>query len=176
MLPPALGITTGINFQPMGGNKAAINGDFVMTAPEVQKVIRALRKGDIDIVELHNHSLTDQPRLFYLHFWATPTASPWPRRCVRPWTRQRRPLRRDRLRPDRLRRRAVGRLRHLTHRRSARPQPCPRHDCCADCGVGSLAWNAILRAAHEEQLEIRLRHLRSPPSRGPQAKTRRRRG
>ncbi|MFC9756750.1 DUF1259 domain-containing protein [Streptomyces sp. NPDC056921] len=71
MLPPALGITTGINFQPMGGNKAAINGDFVMTAPEAQKVIRALRKGDIDIVELHNHSLTDQPRLFYLHFWAT---------------------------------------------------------------------------------------------------------
>ncbi|UXY30235.1 DUF1259 domain-containing protein [Streptomyces sp. HUAS TT20] len=71
VLPPALGITTGINFQPLGGNKAAINGDFVMTAPEVQKVIQALRKGGIDIVELHNHSLTDQPRLFYLHFWAT---------------------------------------------------------------------------------------------------------
>ncbi|MFJ9909511.1 DUF1259 domain-containing protein [Streptomyces sp. NPDC101152] len=71
VLPPALGITTGINFQPLGGNKAAINGDFVMTAPEVQKVIQALRKGNIDIVELHNHSLTDQPRLFYMHFWAT---------------------------------------------------------------------------------------------------------
>ncbi|MGW0208983.1 DUF1259 domain-containing protein [Streptomyces sp. NPDC003233] len=71
VLPPALGITTGINFQPLGGNKAAINGDFVMTAPEVQKVIQALRKGDIDIVELHNHSLNDQPRLFYMHFWAT---------------------------------------------------------------------------------------------------------
>ncbi|EST35083.1 DUF1259 domain-containing protein [Streptomyces roseochromogenus] len=71
VLPPALGLTTGINFQPLGGNKAAINGDFVMTAPEVQKVIQALRKGNIDIVELHNHSLTDQPRLFYLHYWAT---------------------------------------------------------------------------------------------------------
>ncbi|MEV6056397.1 DUF1259 domain-containing protein [Streptomyces sp. NPDC052107] len=65
------GITTGINFQPLGGNKAAINGDFVMTAPEVQKVIQALRKGNIDIVELHHHSLTDHPRLFYLHYWAT---------------------------------------------------------------------------------------------------------
>ncbi|UXY17596.1 DUF1259 domain-containing protein [Streptomyces cynarae] len=71
VLPSALGITTGINFQPLGGNRAAINGDFVMTAPEVQQVIRALRKGGTDIVELHNHSLNDQPRLFYMHFWAT---------------------------------------------------------------------------------------------------------
>jgi uncharacterized protein DUF1259 len=71
VLPSALGLTTSINFQPLGGNKAAINGDFVMTAPEVQNVIQALRKGNIDIVELHNHSLDEQPRLFYLHFWAT---------------------------------------------------------------------------------------------------------
>ncbi|WP_344027262.1 DUF1259 domain-containing protein [Streptomyces luteireticuli] len=54
----------------MGDRKAAVNGDFVMTAPEVQKVIQALRKGHIDVVELHQHSLTEQPRLFYLHFWA----------------------------------------------------------------------------------------------------------
>ena len=71
ILPPAFGITTGINFQPLGGKRAAINGDFVMTAPEIQKVIQALRKGRIDIVELHNHSLDEQPRLFYMHFWAT---------------------------------------------------------------------------------------------------------
>ncbi|MEV0408285.1 DUF1259 domain-containing protein [Actinoallomurus sp. NPDC050550] len=70
-LPAALGITTAINFQPLGGKKAAINGDFVMTAPEIQKVIQALRKGGIAIVELHNHSLDEQPRLFYTHFWAT---------------------------------------------------------------------------------------------------------
>jgi hypothetical protein len=71
VLPPALGITTGINFQPLGGNRAAINGDFVMTAGEVQHVIKALRKGAIDIVELHNHMLDEQPRLFFMHFWAT---------------------------------------------------------------------------------------------------------
>ncbi|MFF4752245.1 DUF1259 domain-containing protein [Streptomyces sp. NPDC002514] len=71
VLPSALGLTTGINFQPLSDNRAAINGDFVMTAPEVQKVVQALRKGNIDIVELHNHSLDEQPRLFYLHFWAT---------------------------------------------------------------------------------------------------------
>lgn len=71
ILPTGLGITTGINFQPLGDKKAAINGDFVMTADEIQHVIQALRKGDIDIVELHNHGLDEQPRLFYLHFWAT---------------------------------------------------------------------------------------------------------
>jgi len=70
VLPPTFGVTTGINFQPVGGGKAAINGDFVMTAPEVQKVIQALRKGGIDLVEVHNHSFTEQPRLFYAHFWA----------------------------------------------------------------------------------------------------------
>jgi hypothetical protein len=70
-LPAALGLTTGINFQPLGGKKAAINGDFVTTAPEIQKVIQAFRNGGIAIVELHNHSLDEQPRLFYMHFWAT---------------------------------------------------------------------------------------------------------
>ncbi|MFF9403314.1 DUF1259 domain-containing protein [Streptomyces sp. NPDC014744] len=71
ILPPGLGVTTGINFQPLGGKKAAINGDFVMTADEIQHVIQALRKGGIDLVEIHNHTLNEQPRLFYMHFWAT---------------------------------------------------------------------------------------------------------
>ncbi|MFI7640422.1 DUF1259 domain-containing protein [Nonomuraea sp. NPDC049400] len=67
---PAWGVNTALNFQPTGGGKAAVNGDFVMTAGEVQHVIRALRAGGIDIVELHQHALDDQPRLFYMHFWA----------------------------------------------------------------------------------------------------------
>ncbi|WP_246633692.1 DUF1259 domain-containing protein [Pseudonocardia nigra] len=70
VLPPAMGVTTAINFQPTGGGNAAINGDFVMTADEVQGVIQALREGGIEIVELHNHTLAEQPRLFYMHFWA----------------------------------------------------------------------------------------------------------
>lgn len=70
VLPAGLGLTTGVNFQPLGGGKAAINGDLVMTADQVHPVIAALRRGGIAIVELHNHGLTEQPRLFYLHFWA----------------------------------------------------------------------------------------------------------
>ncbi|MBB5629154.1 DUF1259 domain-containing protein [Sphaerisporangium krabiense] len=70
VIPPGMGVTTAINFQPTGGGKAAVNGDFAMVADEVQRVIRALRRGGIDIVEIHNHALHDEPRLFYMHFWA----------------------------------------------------------------------------------------------------------
>jgi len=75
VLPPSsLNLVTVINFQPVGSGRAAINGDFILTAPEVQKVIQALRAGNIQIVELHNHGLAEQPRLFYMHFWAVDDA------------------------------------------------------------------------------------------------------
>ena len=69
-MPPTFGVTTTVNFQPLGEGKVAINGDIVMTGPEVQKVIQALRAGNISLVTVHNHSCTDEPRLFYLHYWA----------------------------------------------------------------------------------------------------------
>jgi hypothetical protein len=74
LVPPTFGVTTTVNFQPLGEGKAAINGDIVMTGPEVQKVIQALRAGNIALVTVHNHSLTDEPRLFYLHYWAVDDA------------------------------------------------------------------------------------------------------
>ncbi|MEU0565416.1 DUF1259 domain-containing protein [Nonomuraea sp. NPDC005983] len=70
VIPPGMGVATAINFQPTGSGKAAINGDFVMTADEIQRIVKALRGGGIDIVEIHNHTLREQPRLFYMHFWA----------------------------------------------------------------------------------------------------------
>jgi hypothetical protein len=66
-----MGVNTALNFQPIGALRAAISGDYVMTASEVQNVIVAPRAAGIQVVELHNHSLEDQPRLFYLHFWST---------------------------------------------------------------------------------------------------------
>jgi len=65
-----MGVATAINFQPTEGDQAAINGDFVMTAEEVNPVIRTLRENGIEVVSLHNHGLDDEPRLFYMHFWA----------------------------------------------------------------------------------------------------------
>jgi hypothetical protein len=69
-VPAAMGTATAINFQPTGNGKAAITGDFVMIASEVDPVMRALAASGIEITALHNHMLDDQPRLFFMHFWA----------------------------------------------------------------------------------------------------------
>jgi hypothetical protein len=69
-VPPAMGTGTAINFQPTGGGAAAVTGDFVLLAREVNPVIRALREHGIEITALHSHMLTEEPRLFFMHFWA----------------------------------------------------------------------------------------------------------
>ncbi len=75
-LTPAgpLGMATGIGFQPTGGGKAAITGDFVLAADEVNPVIKELRANGIEITALHSHMLDEQPRLFFMHFWANDNA------------------------------------------------------------------------------------------------------
>jgi biotin operon repressor len=72
--PGPLGMATGIGFQPTGDGKAAITGDFVLTADEVNPVIKALRASGIEVTALHSHMLDEQPRLFFMHFWANDDA------------------------------------------------------------------------------------------------------
>lgn len=72
--PASFGMGTAINFQPTGGGKAAVAGDFAMTAREVEPVIDELRRGGIVVTALHSHALDDSPRLFYMHFWANDDA------------------------------------------------------------------------------------------------------
>jgi hypothetical protein len=69
-VPPALGSAEAINFQPTGSGTAAITGDFVLTADEVNPVLRTLRDNGIDVTALHSHMLDEKPRLFFMHFWA----------------------------------------------------------------------------------------------------------
>jgi len=69
-LPIPMGAAEAINFQPLGNGQAAITGDFMLTAAEVNPVLRALRENGIEVTALHNHMLTDEPRLFFMHFWA----------------------------------------------------------------------------------------------------------
>ena len=73
-VPEALGSANAINFQPTGAGKAAITGDFVLTAGEVNPVLRELREHGIEVTALHNHMLDDEPRLFFMHFWANDDA------------------------------------------------------------------------------------------------------
>jgi len=65
-----MGLATAINFQPTGDGKAAITGDFVLVGKEVNPVIRALRSNGIEVTAVHSHMLDEQPRLFFMHFWA----------------------------------------------------------------------------------------------------------
>ncbi len=73
-VPPSMGVATAINFQPTGGGKAAITGDFVLRGSEVNPVIRALRENGIEVTAVHSHMLDEEPRLFFMHFWANDDA------------------------------------------------------------------------------------------------------
>lgn len=69
-VPDNMGSAELINFQATGDGKVAISGDFALTEKEVNPVLRVLRKSGIEVTALHNHMLDEEPRLFFLHFWA----------------------------------------------------------------------------------------------------------
>ena len=70
----AMGTATGINFQPTGGGKAAITGDFVALSSELNPLITALRDNGIEVTAIHNHMVGEEPRAFFVHFWANDDA------------------------------------------------------------------------------------------------------
>lgn len=67
-VPAAMGMATALNFQAVG-DRVAATGDFVLTASEVDPVVRVLRERGIAVTALHSHMLREEPRLFFLHFW-----------------------------------------------------------------------------------------------------------
>jgi uncharacterized protein DUF1259 len=73
-VPPSMGVATALNFQPTGNGKAAIAGDFVLLGSEVNPVMKALRQNGIEVTALHSHMLMEEPRLFFMHFWANADA------------------------------------------------------------------------------------------------------
>ena len=73
-IPPSMGTATALNFQPTGGGKAAITGDFVLLGSEVNPILRTLRQHGIEVTALHSHMIDDSPHLFFMHFWANDDA------------------------------------------------------------------------------------------------------
>ena len=65
----SMGLTTWAAFS---GNDAlaAMDGDFIMTAAEVQPVLHALRQAGVHVVALHNHMMGDTPAFYFTHFWS----------------------------------------------------------------------------------------------------------
>ena len=74
-IPPAMGVATAINFQPTVGGKAAITGDFVLLGREVNPVLWTLNENGIDVTAIHSHMIDEQPRLYFMHFWAVDDAA-----------------------------------------------------------------------------------------------------
>ena len=66
----SMGVSTAINFQPTGPDTAAITGDFALVSSEVNPVAQALRSNGIDVTAMHQHHLSEQPKIYYMHFWA----------------------------------------------------------------------------------------------------------
>ncbi|HSS98515.1 MAG TPA: DUF1259 domain-containing protein [Terriglobales bacterium] len=73
-VPPSMGVATGINFQPTGNGNAAITGDFVLLGSEVNPVMQTLRENGILVTAVHSHMLMENPRLYFMHFWANANA------------------------------------------------------------------------------------------------------
>jgi hypothetical protein len=73
-IPPSMGVASVINFQSTGAGKAAITGDFVLLGREVNQVIWALSQNGIEVTGIHSHMIVEQPRLFFMHFWANDDA------------------------------------------------------------------------------------------------------
>jgi hypothetical protein len=74
VVPPSMGVSTAINFQPTGSGRTAITGDFVMQSSEVNRIIPILRANQIGVTALHSHMLGETPRLYFMHFWANDDA------------------------------------------------------------------------------------------------------
>ena len=73
-IPASMGVATAINFQPTSAGKAAITGDFVLIGREVNPVLSALGENGIQVTAIHSHMIDEQPRLFFMHFWANDDA------------------------------------------------------------------------------------------------------
>ena len=74
-IPPAMGVATAMNFQPTVAGKAAITGDFVLLGREVNPVLWTLSENGIEVTAIHSHMIDEQPRLYFMHFWAVDDAA-----------------------------------------------------------------------------------------------------
>lgn len=63
-----MGVNTWSGFAGTNEN-AIVDGDFAVLENELQPVLKALRKGGINIVAIHQHMTMESPRMVFLHYW-----------------------------------------------------------------------------------------------------------
>jgi hypothetical protein len=64
----AMGVNTWAAFAGTD-DQAVVDGDFAMLESELQAVLKALRKANINVVAIHQHMSGEQPRILFLHYW-----------------------------------------------------------------------------------------------------------
>jgi hypothetical protein len=70
VVPVALGLASPINFQRVSDQRWLSTGDFTVTAPQVQPIVRALTGARITITAIHSHMIGETPTVYFMHFWA----------------------------------------------------------------------------------------------------------
>lgn len=63
-----MGVNTWAAFAGTNRN-AIVDGDFAVLENELQPVLKALRKGGINIVAIHHHMTMESPKMIFLHYW-----------------------------------------------------------------------------------------------------------
>jgi len=48
---------------------AVVDDDFAMLEDELQGVLKSLRKSGVNIVAIHQHMVSEEPRILFLHYW-----------------------------------------------------------------------------------------------------------
>lgn len=70
-LQPAMQVESMLNFQSIGGGKAAVAGEIIVLAQEADVVARSLRSSGLFVTALHNHELFIEPHFYYVHTFGT---------------------------------------------------------------------------------------------------------
>lgn len=66
---PALGYGSPVNILQVSPTRAVATGDFAVTAPQLQPLLRALAAGRVTATAVHSHMVGEQPTLYFVHFW-----------------------------------------------------------------------------------------------------------
>lgn len=69
-VPGGMGVNSWVGFAGLKGS-SRISGDIAMTGTEIDRVLRVMRDNKIDIVAIHSHLMKEEPRVFFIRFWAS---------------------------------------------------------------------------------------------------------
>ena len=68
-----MGVNTWAAFAGSDEN-AVVDGDFAVPENELRKALKSLREAGINIVAIHSHMISEEPRIIFFHYWGRGSA------------------------------------------------------------------------------------------------------